>query len=401
MRIRYTIPFKRKIIFDDHWEIPMQGGKLRIIEKDGYAKALELLFEKQPLEYAPHFQHSDQVGVVATITKRDHRMVSVKRQLDNATTFLECLYDIALITDEIDAKYEGETPEEEVKIAIKRISMKSQGPALPLPFNMLTRAIMAANKLDGPKFEATLMRNVRQALETQEFINSFRYSFLLIESLYGKGQFKKEGLQAALKTNQEFRNIVELAIKDMIPAKNDHSSDTAKLLATNPRVEEVINHLVEKRGFYFHGNIKRKDAWKPHEQSAAESLALLALSIAIKISMQAAEPMFSPELNKRHFEDAMRAGALIVFEIKTRFREPGEEFDQERQININMPGTKLTPRSSFAVAQHFLQAFQNNQPLSALLEANCTVQATGEKVFDLKFHVIEDETAKTTSKNPN
>ncbi|NLY64947.1 MAG: hypothetical protein GX070_08340 [Alcaligenaceae bacterium] len=110
MRIRYTIPFKRKIIFDDHWEIPMQGGKLRIIEENGYAKALELLFEKQPLEYAPHFQHSNQAGVVATITKRDHRMVSVKRQLDKATTFLKCFYDIELITDEIDAKYEGETP---------------------------------------------------------------------------------------------------------------------------------------------------------------------------------------------------------------------------------------------------------------------------------------------------
>jgi hypothetical protein len=53
-------------------------------------------------------------------------------------------------------------------------------------------------------------------LENQEFINSFRYSFLLIESLYGNGQFKTPSLQAALKSNQEFRNIVDLAIKDMI-----------------------------------------------------------------------------------------------------------------------------------------------------------------------------------------
>jgi hypothetical protein len=34
----------------------MQGGKLRIIEESGYAKAIELTFEKQPLEYAPSFQ---------------------------------------------------------------------------------------------------------------------------------------------------------------------------------------------------------------------------------------------------------------------------------------------------------------------------------------------------------
>lgn len=42
MRIRYVVPFKRPIIIDDHWEIPIQGGKLRVAEQDGYAKALEL-----------------------------------------------------------------------------------------------------------------------------------------------------------------------------------------------------------------------------------------------------------------------------------------------------------------------------------------------------------------------
>src|SRR5690606_4491986 len=125
---------------------------------------------------------------------------------------------------------------------------------LPLSFDMFTRAIMAAEKYDGPRFEATLVGSARKALETQGFINSFRYSFLLIESLYGKGQFKKEGLQAALKTDQEFRDIVEFAIKDMIPAKDDHSSDTAKLFATKPTADDLINHLIEKRGFYFHGN---------------------------------------------------------------------------------------------------------------------------------------------------
>ena len=53
VRIRYIIPFKRKVIIDDHWEIPMQGGKLRIVEEDGYANAIELIFVKQPIEYAP------------------------------------------------------------------------------------------------------------------------------------------------------------------------------------------------------------------------------------------------------------------------------------------------------------------------------------------------------------
>lgn len=396
MRVHYTVPFKRKIIIDDHWEIPVQGGKLRIIDEAGYAKALELTFEKQPLEYAPQLKRSSK-GEVATITGHDHRMTFVKRQLDDAATFLECLYDIELLTDEIDAKYEGETPEEEARITVKSLSMGRHNPALPLSFDMFTRAIMAAEKCDGPRFEATLTGSARRAIEVQGYINSFRYSFLLIESLYGKGQFKKEGLQAALKTNQEFRDIVEFAIKNMIPAKDDHHSDTAKLLAKKPKTDDVINHLVEKRGFYFHGNIKRQDAWKPHEQGTAESLALLALSIATKISMKAAEPIFAPELEKRHFEDAMRTGAKIVFEIKFKFREPEEKFDREHQININMPGTKVTPRSAFTAAQHFLQVFQHNQPVSALREVECLVQGSREKVFNLTFHTIEDGVEKAAS----
>lgn len=398
MRIRYTIPFKRKIVIDDHWEIPMQGGRLRVIEEDGYAIALELVFEKQPLQYAPHLQRHGEGEFVMTITNRDHRMMFVKRQLIGAVTFLECVHDIELSIGEIDATYEGETPEEEAQIAIKRSHMGPHSLALPLSFDMLTRAIMAAENLDVPRFEATLVGSARKALEAQEFINSFRYSFLLIESIYGEGQFRKAGLQSVLKANQEFRDILELVIKDVIPAKNDRNSDTAKLLAATSTVDDVIDHLVEKRGFYFHGNIKRKDAWKPDRQDPAESLALLAIGIATHISMKAAEPMFSPQLERRHFEDAMCAGAKIVYEIKFKFREPEEKFDRAHQVNIEMPGTKVTPRSAFAAAQHFLQHFQHNQPVSFLRAAECTVQGTGQKVFDLTFHVVEDGAEKVSSR---
>lgn len=394
MRIRYIVPFKRRIIIDDHWEIPVQGGKCRVVEKDGYAVALELVFEKQPLEYAPNLEPLDDTTAVAAITGRDHRMGFVKRQLDHAATFLECIHDIGLKTDAIDAKYEGETPEEEAQIAVKGFSMGRYEHALPLSFDMLTRAIMVAETKDGPKFEAALAKDARKAIGEQEFINSFRYSFLLIESLYGEGQFKKAGLQAALKGNVEFAGIVEEATRDVIPAKDNRTSDTAKLLAMKPTVDQIIDHLVDKRGFYFHGNIKRKDAWKPDEQGAAEALALLSIGIVSRISMKAADPLFQDELNRRHFDDAMRVGARIVFQIKFKFREPEEKFDRRHQINIDMPGTKPTPRAAFAVAQHFLEVFQQNQPASALIEAECTLKGSEQKIFSLTFHSSEATTNK-------
>lgn len=392
MRIRYRVPFKRKILIDDHWDIPMQGGKLRVIEKNRHAEALEIIFEHQPIDYAPAVMKHTEGEIVATITGRDHRMTLVKHQLDNAITFLECFHDVELMTDEMEVSYEGETPEEDATIVIKGSSFGRSSQTLPLSFDMITRAIMAAEHHDGPRFEATLVGSARKALARQEFINSFRYSFLLIESLFGDGQFKKASLQIALKASKEFLDIVEFAIKDVIFTKDNRSSDTATMLAAKPTAEEVIDHLIEKRGFYFHGNVKRKDAWRPDEQGAAESLALLAAAIATRISMKAADPMFELDLEKRHYEHAMQAGAKIVFDIKFKFREPAEDFDRQNNIKINMAGTKVTPRTSFAVAQHFLEVFQEHQPASHLLEARCTVQGSDQKVFDLTFYSPEERT---------
>ncbi len=386
MRIRYTIPIKTDLIIPDHWDIPIQGGVCRVVEEYGRAKALEVVFANQPLTYAPHIQNLAEGPVKMSITGRDHHMSFVTRQLNEAMAFLRCFYEIDLAVEEIEAKYEGETPDEEGEIAVKAMSVGRHKPPLPLTFDMLTRAIMAAEKANGPKFEATLASASRKALFEQQFINSFRYSFLLIESLFGEGQFKTAGLKAALKSNAEFVAIVDAALKERIKPKPEHTSDTSILLSGAPSAGDVIDHLVEKRGFYFHGNVKRKDAWKPEEQGSAEALALLAISVVQLIAQRAAAPMFEEIYSKRHLEDARKVGAVIVFQIKFKFRAPEERFQREHQLRISLPGTKVTPKMSLTVAQHFLQHFEFTLPVAALESAQCTVENSGERVFDIQFH---------------
>lgn len=386
MKIYYTIPLLRKIIIDDHWPIPIQGGKLKVIEENGFAKALEISFENQPVKYAPHFQPPQIDGDVATIRDQDAIFPLVKRQLDGAFSFLECIFDVTLDLGQVATRYEAESPEEDSAILVKSFSTSKHEPILPLTFDMITRSIMAAEYSSAPKFEATLAKSARKALSSQEFINSFRYSFLLIESLYGKGQFKKEGLKYSLKSDHEFLEFVNFAIKDMIPALNDSSSITAKLLSKNPTSKDVIDHLVDRRGFYFHGNVLRKDSWKPEEQGEAESLALLSISIISQISMKAAEPMFLPDFSKRHFDDAMNEGAKLVFEVEFTFRNHGEEFPRKNRADINFPGKNTTPRASFEIGKYCLELFQHNQPSAALLKVECYEKGANQKIFEFTFH---------------
>lgn len=55
---------------------------------------------------------------------------------------------------------------------------------------------------------------------------------------------------------------------------------------------------------------------------------------------------FIPKLVQRHVENAMHAGAKLVFEIKFKFWEPEEAFDRQHQLTIPVLGTKVTPRTA-------------------------------------------------------
>jgi hypothetical protein len=390
MRIRYKVPFQRDLIVADHWPIPLMGGVCRIIEEQGRAKALEITFNNQPVEYAPHVEELTEGPAKMQITGRDHLWISVKRHLDEAMAYLECCHNINLATDEIEAVYEAEDPHEEEKIPIKALSIGKHTRPFPLSFDMITRAMMAAEKTDGPKFVATLASTARKALAEQQYINSFRYSFLLIESLYGEGQFKSAGLKAALKRNAEFKAIVESELADVIKPKRMYKSDTAALLTGAPSADEMIDHLVDKRGFYFHGNVKRKDTWKPDDQREAQALALVAIAIVQLIAQKSAGPIFAPEFAERHFQDAIKAGAEIMFDVKFTFQEPGEHFQREGATNIRTPGTKVTGKQANTIAREFLRQFEHDAPAATLLSAECRVQGSNEKVFDLTFHVNAD-----------
>lgn len=392
MRIRYVIAFTREVIIDDHWSVPFQGGTYRVVEDKGVAKALEVTFSKQPLDLAPSMSQALQGHAKFDIAVRDTRVDPVQQQLKDAMSFLQCYFEVGLATDEIEAFYEGESPEEEELISVKSMQKSPATVPLPLRFDLLTRALMAAEDSIPPRFEATLASSARTAMAAQQFIDSFRYAFLLMESVYGKGQFRSEALKSAFKGDARLMEIVSAAISGHGAFKIKHASDTATLLAGKPSAGDVIDHLVDKRGFYFHGNRRRQDAWKPDEQHSAQALAILMVNIVQLISQDAAQAMFDKCLEIRHHDDAVTSGATLVFDIQFKFREPGETFSRDHSLRVNALGTKVTSENAFGMTKVFCQHFEENFPVAALERAECTLQGTGQKVFTLELYGLPDAT---------
>jgi hypothetical protein len=386
VRSIYTVPILSNVIIPDHWEIPFLGGKCKIVEEEGRAKALKITFSGEPLSNAPRLTEVSEGEIRAHIDAGDGRLTLVKRHIEQAISFLECLYNLHLATNEIEARYEAETADEERAIRVTSMKIGKADHALPLTFDMLTRAFMAAEDEEGPRFQSTLVRAARSALSSEQYIDSFRFSFLLIEAIYGNGQFKTAALKSALNRNPEFVAIVQRVIADPLQPRRDRQSDTRELLAARSNADQIIEHLIDKRGFYFHGNRRRVDAWKPHQQEAAEHLALLAVGIAQEIAQAAANPMFDAVYEERHFREAMDMGAKIVFEISFSFREPEEKFSRTGKLAIKTPGTKVTEKGANAIAQEFLRQFEDGAPAAALERASCVVQGSKQAVFDIVFH---------------
>tara|TARA_R110001592_G_scaffold254129_3_gene517487 strand:- start:29985 stop:31115 length:1131 start_codon:yes stop_codon:yes gene_type:complete len=365
-------------------------GQLEVISDNGTATAFEITFTGKSVDLSPRLEQHKTGDVKMSITARDSLLPFALMQLEKAFVYLQCYFEIEILIDDVDIKYEGETEAEEKEIQVKAFSTKREPPPLRLTYDYLTRALMAAESGEAPEFEATLLNAARSAMLRKRYIDSFRYSFLLIESLYGEGKFKKNQLKEALNSSSEFRSIVIKTLDEPMSPRKHQTSDTERLLSGSPSVEEVIEHLVDKRGFYFHGNVKRSDAWQPHEQTAAEALCLLSIQIAMSISHQAAAAMFDDALSQRHYDEAKQAGAIMTMVVKYQFRDSHENFDRDGRMNVNVPGTKVTPAMAAYVAKNFLQRLEETLPDAELKVASCVVDGTDQKVFDIQFHVNSD-----------
>jgi len=190
------------------------GGDLHVISKDDRVIAFKIAFTCQPVHLAPAVEAHEQGDVKFINIGRDTLLPFVKLHLEEAFAYLQCYFDMEILINEIEAQYIGETEEEEKQIKIKSFKPEREKRPWMVPYDLFTRAIMVAETGKAPRLEANLLRMARTEMLQERYIDSFRYSFLLIEFLCGDGQHKAAQLKAALKGSTEFMSIVRKAVKE-------------------------------------------------------------------------------------------------------------------------------------------------------------------------------------------
>jgi hypothetical protein len=351
---------------------------------DSKVIALVVIFRDQPLRMAPTFTQAAegsvkaQVTIVGTIEALGRRII--QRFVDYANLYFSLDVDL----DAMEAEYIPVDEAERARINLYSFKATSERPISRLPFDMLAQAFFAGESSDDPSFAARMFNLAREALLNQQYIDSFRYSFLLFEALYGEGKFKQKELVRRFLENNAFRTMLSESI-DALNSDPIHANSSARsIVAAHPTADSLAVHFVERRGFYFHGNLVHSSPWHPDRQKQAQPLAELCVQIAGRVSHSFGSAMFTPEMNERFSTNAKSHGAIMTIEVEFRVVD-SQDVPRIGRVQFEVPGTTANSSLAIKVNKHFLTWAELEFSNTKLLSAVARDKESGVEIFKTHY----------------
>lgn len=382
MDIRLRFPLKRRFRLEDHWPIKTGGAKLTFEIAEGEATAIVVLYRDQSTDMAPAVERLESGPAKAQIAIRGEIEGRGRRLVQRFIDFVNLYFSLDVDLGAMEAEYIPISEDERQRIGMYAFSSKRERPITSLPFDMLAQAVFAGETQEDPSFVSRMFHLAREALISEQYIDSFRYAFLLIEAVYGAGKFKTPQLIAALLTS-DFRAMVEETLVEHAARRSHDLSETA-LTAAYPTPETLVDYLVERRGFYFHGNLARRESWHPDRQQDAKPLAELSMELGSKVAHAFAGAMFGDAIGSRYFANAEAFGAIMSIDVE--FQHMGR--DGRRQIGhfrINTPGRLATSTLAIRVHRQFLEWAEVELGEERLISAVAKVAGTNEELFRSEY----------------
>lgn len=383
MDIRLKFPILRPLNLDDSWPVSGSGAEMTFEMTDGAATALVLLFRNQPIDMAPSIDQLS--GPIAAQINIKGRIESMGRRIaQRFSDYINLYFVVPIDLDAMEAEYipADDTERAAMQMFSFKTKMEQQNP--PLPFDLMAQAFFAVESDEDPSFASHMTRLAREALIAGQDIDAFRYGFLLIEALYGNGKFQTRDLVRELLDSPDFRPMIEHTIA-AIQHDPIHRNSVAKVtIAQNGTAEALIKHLVDRRGFYFHGNLKRKDAWRPDRASEARPIAEIVIDLAGQIAASYGSAMFEADINTRYISNARSQGAIMTIQVQFQFIDDNGT-RRTGSIEFEAPGTQATSKLAIKANGHFLQWAETELSDKTLLAAKGVVKETGVEVFRTQF----------------
>lgn len=381
MRAKIRFPLKRAILVSDSWPLDTQGGTVEFEREGSAIKAIAVTFAGQPATLAPSVDGAGKMPRVQIGGLLEQRARQVVRRFQD---FISLYFQVEVDLDQVDYSYEPENETERKEMNLFGFTMKREHTPVTIPFSLLAQAVFATESDEDPSYVATLLRMGRRNLHEEQSIEAFRYFFMLFEALFGDGKFRKESLEQAFLANKSFVSAIETSLDELLNDNIKKSSPARSLLSNLPDAKSVISLLVERRGFYFHGNIKRAGSWHPDRQKDAKAVAWLAGDIATEVAGAFSDPMHAKDMNDRYKSAAAAKGALMKIEVQFGIEKAGKKPDVQA-LSLDVPGTNLTSDMAVSVLKNVLDWAEVELLGKKVIYVMARNAQTKEELFQTQF----------------
>jgi len=140
-----------------------------------------------------------------------------------------------------------------------------EGPPRTMPLDQIIRPLLSRRSLIPLETPLEFLRRGVEDLHVQRYIEAIYDFYFVLEYLFADGQFTKNGTRSAMLADPEVTRIIRESQANPLPdlRESQVDRDTFAKKYQGRTLEEVLNTIIELRGFLHHQSLTRKKNWSP------------------------------------------------------------------------------------------------------------------------------------------
>ena len=387
MRIRYEIKFDEPLKIDGDWPLNLpNGGTFQVIRENGKAVGFTVEFTGTAPDI---FRVKDGINKGGI-----YRWSEMMMFYGRLRSYLQCVSEIDFDPSEVSIDHIGETEEEKKQYPMCKMVMPTRKDRTAK--NIIDPEILAAtvfascnDDTQAPHFIGELKRMSRRSKREGRYVDSFRYDFLIMETLYGKGQFKTKQLADAMKSEKNFLDILQIAKKQTSITSETPRDETETLICSSCSSEDLVDHIIKMRGYYFHGRkrmIARRD-WRLDDK--ARTLCIFSNSTTDMVLQELTSHIYEDGSGKQYEECAKTQGMVTILELDVLLWLALEKRSRQDKIHEEVIGDVSSSRNRIKWAMSILERLKYNEDQPKLESLVGKDQESGQELFMIRISRAE------------
>jgi len=135
----------------------------------------------------------------------------------------------------------------------------------PVPIDQLVRPFLCCDRFFANEIPLEFFRRGREDLAEECYVEAIYDLYFVLEFLFADGKFTKHAVRDAMLSSAELNRIIAESQRHPMPDIRDQPSDLARFVHRyqNQSAAQVIDTIVDLRGFLHHQSMTRKKNWNP------------------------------------------------------------------------------------------------------------------------------------------